>query len=397
MSDCDFDFDLDCLETKQNTRYYLDIMILEAPPPYDSFDIISSSKINKLKKLPGLHKNIEEYRSTQLTSDQSTLISENGFDFSLINLSPNNRGIAPFAESDIITMSESSLIALNFFDYRTSDKHILKRSNELLEGQSTYFKIKSSSLALLNPETLNQTIVMDFISEINDSIFIEKELERIWHNPINESIIIGLREENYFLEFQEQAPDDWKQGMNQLSIIRLNDQNNIDTLVKYAPSFHNDNSYLRSIQSTKDYLLVSKDSIYIYNLDGELITIEAGRYPKAYSGINSFTYFNGNYYYNIETQNIIDLSLYVDNITSSNPYDDVILITESNTRLHIFTLSDKEVIQTISLDDLPAVSQSRSKINSVGMYHPILTSDNSIRLIYIDSYYNDDPNDDCEI
>ena len=86
MSDCDFDFDLDCLETKQNTRYYLDIMILEAPPPYDSFDIISSSKINKLKKLPGLHKNIEEYRSTQLTSDQSTLISENGFDFSLINL-----------------------------------------------------------------------------------------------------------------------------------------------------------------------------------------------------------------------------------------------------------------------------------------------------------------------
>jgi len=395
MSDCDFDFDLDCLETKQNTRYYLDIKILEAVPPYTQFNSLSSSKINKLKKFPGLQKNIKEYNSTQYTSDQSTLISKNGFDFSLINLSPNNSGISPFIESDIVTVSENSLIALGFFDYHTADKQILKIGDKLLERQSTYYKIKSSSLVTLDPRTLDQTTLMTFTSELNDSLFVEKTIERLKYGVDSKSVFLVLKEESYHLESPNQNPDDWEQGTSQLSLLNLSNGNNLDTLFKFTPVKFD---YIRSLQVTNDYVIVNKsDSIYIFDLNGSIENIIRGSFPKSYSGINSFTYNGGKDYFNIEENYSINLSQYVENLTSSNPYDDIILITEGNTLLHIFSIPKKEIIQTISLDDLPPVSQSKDKINSLGLYHPILTSNNLLRLIYIDSYYNDDPDDDCEI
>lgn len=392
---CEIMSAFDCFNLRHNTRYYMDIYILESAPPYSKFQSISSSQISKLHKFPGLNNDIKEYYSSIYTSDLSTLIAENGFDISLINMSSENRKISPFTDSDIITRDETGLSLLGFFYYQPQSKEFFINLNEFVEDQVAYYKIKSSSLVKLNPNTLAKDTLLTFEGEFNDSLFVEKDISRIIYSTHQQLIIFELNETTYSLDTPNQKPDYWTREQVESTLYTLNQFNEINTLYAFDKK-----DYLNYywMQVTDDYLIYEEDdSLQIINFDGTSTNKILGNRPKSYSGINSFTYNKGKRYYNIDENYSLDLSKYVENISSANPYEDVILITESNTKLHLFSIIDKKVIQTINLNNLPSINYKKDNFNTTGLYHPLLTKDNKLHIIYIHSYYYDDPNDDCEI
>lgn len=395
MMDCDFMPAYECFELRQNTKYYTDVYILEASPPYHKFDVLSNSQISRKKEFSDLHKDIKKHRSTLYTSDLSTLISENGFDVSFINMSTEYRSKFPFNDSDIITVDDVSVGLFAFFDYQPESKEIIATANEFVEGQHAYSKVKSSSLLALNPSTLSEDTLLTFDSELNDSLFIEKDISRIIYSSYQQLIIFELNKTTYYIDTPNQKPDDWEKGQIESSLYTLNKNNELNLFYTFDKRIYNHYNWM---QVTDDYLIYKDDSLlYLINFDGTLTKTMWGHTPKSYSGINSFTYNEGINYYNIDENYSLDLSQYVENISSANPSQDVILITESDTKLHLFSIPDKKIIQTITLSDLPSINYKKDNINYLGLYHPILTSENKLRLIYIHNYYYDDQNDDCEI
>jgi hypothetical protein len=395
MSDCDFDFE--CIEKNQNTRYYVDIRVLESSPPYSDFQEVLTTQSSRAKYFPKLKDTIKKSSRTRHSANQNTLLIEEPLDHLLLNLSTSNSNKPPFTNSDLVRIDESGLISLRHFDYRTTDEKVIMHENEILENQNAYYKLKSSSIITLDLVTFEKTTLKTFESDLNDSTFIEKSILNIHYSPVIESIIFALEETTYRIDSLDNNPDDWSLVLNQTSVLKLDQNFQVDTLVKYEPRTEGKYFTLGNIQTTRDHLIVGEDSIYIYDYEGNLQRAITGVYPKSYSLINSFTYNHGTWYYNIEEDYSINLSEYVDNITSSNPFEDLILITEEDTDIHIFSIVDRKIINSISLNDLPPVPQKVGKINSTGLYHPILKNDDTIQFLYLDNHYFDDPSDDCEI
>ena len=326
MFDCDFDFE--CLEKHENTRYYVDIMILESSPPYSSFNEVLTVQSSRKKYFPRLKDAIKETNRTRYSAEQDILFIEESLDHILVNTSSLNNK-PPFTDSDLIRIDMTGLINLKHFDYRASDEKIIMHDIEILENQNVYYKLKSSSITALDLDSFQKSVIKTFESELSDSTFIEKSVGNIHYSPVNESIIFALEETTYHIDSLDNNPDDWSLVLNQTLVFKLDHNLQIDTLAKYEPRTMGKYFNLGSIQTTNDYLIVDEDSIYIYHFDGSLQQSVAGYYPKSYTLINSFTYNNGTKYYNIEEDYSIDLSEYVNNITSSNPYEDLILIETS--------------------------------------------------------------------
>lgn len=136
----------------------------------------------------------------------------------------------------------------------------------------------------------------------------------------------------------------------------------------------------------------------MYDKSGNVIrTIEGVVQPHFSSSGNSFTYNNYKMYYNIVEDYSVDLSQYVSDIIFAQPNEDFILIMEENLSLHIFSIEQSKVIQTVGFANMPYIEQRRDKVSQLGMYFPVLTEDKRIRMIFTERFYKDEPDDGCVI
>lgn len=181
-------------------------------------------------------------------------------------------------------------------------------------------------------------------------------------------------------------------------LLRLHPDGVVDTLFRFPSSLENDNTQITDMRYTQNAIAIIKNgSLFVLRPDGQELfhTDNAGKFMMSANG-SAVTYGNGRYYHRFSDDKQLDLSSFVSDITFAQPYAQQVLVTEKDTVLHIVDVNTEKVIQTVTPDQLPPLIQKKGKYSTTGIYYPLITPDNHLRLIYSDDYIFDDPNDPCD-
>lgn len=391
-SQCDFDFD--CFELRQSTYYNLDLYVVEASSDdYTNFETIRELNFSRLKKYPELTKDIAI--ENRLSFDNKVLITENGFDFSLINFTSASQSPEIFTSSDILTIEKPDLVTTSHFDYYPQQKII-----RTFYGTDPANGISISQYSFVNsldPNTLEEDTLKIIRSEVkDDSIFIEKKIYTLRYDPHSDATYFVLNQRYRDYNPTSEPRYDWSPSdKKEIFIMKLYDNHTLDTL-----------SALPDQISYPPLLTISENFLFLHTYNSFLMYDKAGNYIRTMNDVinphfstsgNSLTYSNYKMYYNIVENYTIDLSQYVSDISFSQPHEDFILIMEKDQRLHMFSIEQNKIIQSISIFNMPTVEKRRDKVSQLSIYFPVLTEDNKIRLIFTELHYKDDPSDNCEI
>jgi len=181
-------------------------------------------------------------------------------------------------------------------------------------------------------------------------------------------------------------------------LLRLHPDHSLDTLFELPTTVNSGYINVADMQYTPGAIAVDlNNALYIFNDAGDELfhADNTGKFMMSADG-SAVTYGNGRYYHRFSDDKQLDLSHLVSDITFAQPYAQQVLVTEQRDTLHIVDVNTEKVIQTVTRDQLPDLVKNNHKHSITGIYYPLLTPDNHLRLIYLDYYYIDDPNDPCD-
>lgn len=383
--------DLDCYEMRQENVKHLELKVLETSLEADNFEIIRSQIIKKTNGYIYLSSNLGN-SSHKVSSDQTVLMLNDRNNISLLNYADLGE------ENTFMTQNEFTTLDFSFFSSSNTDisseRNLLIKSSPGIEFYSANeFEQKKYHLLTYDKnfeivDTL-QTIFSKFESPTR---FIQREISNPKFSNNSSSITYKIIEYVYSFDTTSTQNNYYENFIEKkYSILQIGENGTLDTLIDSRKN--NFNFY-----TTEKFLFeVGTEETLLYSLSGEYIkSFYIGNVKPSRSGLTFINSNSTNVYYS-NSDKKIDISQHSDSTTYSVSNDDYVLLVQRNKYIDIIRLSDNSKYGSITTNKIPDLVLNRDKRSTLLMLLPIFTDNNSIRFLFTDSYYFDDPFDDCEI
>jgi|GEM_PF-2626514 len=211
--------------------------------------------------------------------------------------------------------------------------------------------------------------------------------------------ILFIAQTSYYKITSDSSAQNFYYNLNyqENRLLRLHPDSMLDTLFEFPVTLNNSYPNIKDMRYTNSAVAVKVDkSLYIFNSNGKELfhAGNAGKFMMSADG-SAVTYDNGRYYHRFKDNKQMDLSRLVSGINFAQPYNQRVLVMEKDSALHIVDVNKDQVVHTVTDAQMPRLPIPGGKVSTTGIYYPLLTPDDNLRLIYSDEFYINNSNDSC--
>ncbi len=385
------DCDNECYEMRNENVKHLEFKIIETDFDASIFEVLRTPIIKRTGKDIRLNDYFDDLYLHDITFDKSGLIFDRGtglyvLDFSSINhfhpffSDTSIKGlIDPFNFSDDIDFSLASIGLLANPDYET---------NPHLPFSNTEYYLAS----LDNSFEIADTIFVSRDEFLESDLYVARKIEDPSYDLSTGTAIFKLSEDYYSYDTTSTQNSYYGNLIeSKYHLLSQNPDLSVDTLINSSSL---DFSYI----ITENYFfLTTNNETHIHTKDGNYLkSVNYGPVTPSQSGLTFITESGDQFVYT-RTEESIDISIHNKNGTYYATNDEYLLIVQENKYIDIIQIPDNELVGSITTNKIPGLTLSVDKRSTLKMFFPVFTSNGKIRFLFADSYYIDDPYDDCEI